>query len=46
MMYKKIKDGVVRRSSEEYDKILENLSKMSGLLKEQTEDCIKKLNSN
>jgi hypothetical protein len=46
MMYKKIKDGIVSKSSESYTKIVENLGKICGLTKEQTEDCIKKLNSN
>ncbi len=47
MMYKKIKDGIItKNNSDEYGRIIDNLGKLSGLSKEQTEDCIKLLNSN
>ena len=40
MLYKKIKDGVVKRACDEYDKIIESLGKISGLTKDQTEECV------
>ena len=44
-MYKKIKDGDITQRSESYEKVVENLGRMSGLTKDQAEDCIKKLSS-
>jgi len=34
IMYKKIKDGVITQSSESYEKVVENLGRMSGLTKD------------
>ena len=45
MLYKKIKDGMVTKSGEEYEKIIDSLSKMSGLSKDDAEECIRRLNS-
>lgn len=40
MLYKKIKDKVITKINEGYDKIVDNLGKMSGLTREETEECI------
>lgn len=45
MLYKKIKEGLVTKSHEEYEKIIESLSKMSGLTKDDAEECIRRLSS-
>lgn len=45
ILYKKIKDGIITKSTEEYEKIIDNLGKMSGLTREETLECIQRLNS-
>lgn len=45
MLYKKIKDGVVTKSAEEYEKIIDNLGKIGGFTREETELCIERFNS-
>lgn len=39
-LFGKIKDGVVKKNTEEYDKIIDNLSKISGLSIQDVEICI------
>jgi hypothetical protein len=36
MLFKKLKDGIITKSHEEYEKVIGNLGKMSGLTKEET----------
>lgn len=31
IIYKKIKDGIIKKNTPEYDKLIENLSKLSGM---------------
>lgn len=37
LIYKKIKDGVVSKSDVDYDKLLDNLSKISGINSDEIE---------
>lgn len=45
ILFKKIKDKVISKEQEEYDNVLNNLQKICGLSREQTEDCIRRLDS-
>jgi hypothetical protein len=40
MIYMKLKEGIVSKESDEYDRLISNLSKISGLTIEETENCI------
>jgi hypothetical protein len=40
VILKKIKDGVVKKSTPEYDKLIESLSKISGLTVIDIENCL------
>lgn len=40
MLFKKLKEGKVRRNTPEYDKILENLARISKLSIQEIENCI------
>lgn len=40
MLFKKLKEGKVRKNTPEYDKILENLAKISNLSIQEVETCI------
>lgn len=40
MILKKIKDGIVKKNTTEYDKLIENLSKISGISVVEVEGCL------
>jgi hypothetical protein len=46
MLFKKIKDKIVVKEQDEYGDIVKNLQKISGLSEIETEECIRRLNSN
>ena len=39
-IFRRLKEGFVRRESKEYERLLDSLVKMSGLSHEETEACI------
>lgn len=40
IIFKKLKDGYIRKNSKEYERLVDNLCKISGLTVEETEICI------
>ena len=40
LFFKKIKEGAVKKNTQEYDKLIENLSKISGLSNQDVELCV------
>jgi len=46
MIFKKLKDGVIKKNSAEYDRMIESLCKISSLTFDETELCIEQSKKN